>query len=97
MNPIHTFTLCVFNIRFSIILVSAAKSSKWHLPFIFSAQNFVCISRVCSANYMWRSSHPPWFDRPNNIYWTLVAVYCIRSVLVCTRIQTVALTGHFGT
>jgi len=46
-------------------------SSDWSLPFRFSGQNFARISHLSHAFYMTRSSHPPWFDFHNNIWWSV--------------------------
>jgi hypothetical protein len=34
-------------------------------------QNFICISYLFHACYMPHPSHPPWFDHPNNIWWSV--------------------------
>jgi hypothetical protein len=41
------------------------KFPKWFLPFSFSGQNSVCISRDSLSFYMPRPSHRPWSDQPD--------------------------------
>jgi hypothetical protein len=49
--------------RRSVLTVSS------HLRLGLPSGLTVCISHVSHTCYMPRSSHPPWFDRPNNILW----------------------------
>jgi hypothetical protein len=41
-------------------------SSRRSLPCRFSNRNIVCITHLSHACYIFRPSHPLWFDRPNN-------------------------------
>jgi hypothetical protein len=43
----------------------------WSLPFRLPNWNFVSISHPSHARYMPRPFHPPSFDRPNNIWWSV--------------------------
>jgi hypothetical protein len=51
-----------------LILTSTPRSSEWSLPFRFSNQNTLCISRLFHACYMPRLSHHPWFDHRNDTF-----------------------------
>jgi len=46
-----------------------------------SSQDFVCICHFCHACNMRRPSHSPWFDHPNNIWWSLLKLSTISSLL----------------
>jgi hypothetical protein len=71
INPVHTFPLYSLKIHSNIIFSSSSRSSKWSPPFRFSNQNTVRNSYISHASYMTRPSHPPWFDHPNNIWWSV--------------------------
>jgi hypothetical protein len=71
MHPILTFPPCFPKINSYIIPPATLRSSKWFLPFRFSDQNFVCTSHLSSACYMPLPSHPPWHERPTNIWWSI--------------------------
>jgi len=60
----------------SIHILSAhlCRSPKWPFPFRFSDQNFVHISHSTHACYISRPSHPPWFDNPSNIWWSVQVI-----------------------
>jgi hypothetical protein len=47
------------------------RSSKWSLPFMFTTQNTVWISQLSHAWYKPGPCHPPSFDHPNNIWWSI--------------------------
>jgi len=70
-HPVCTFTLYFSKIYSIIIFLSMSKSSKRSLPSRFPNQNFVHISHLFHACYMCCPSHPPWFDHPNNILWSV--------------------------
>jgi hypothetical protein len=65
---------CFSKIHYNIILPSTPRSCKWSLPFRFSDQHFVCISHLSHTCYTPFPSHPPWLDRPNNIWWIIFTV-----------------------
>jgi hypothetical protein len=44
-------------------------SSKLSLPFRFSDQIFISTSHSFHACYIPCTSHPPWFDHLNNVWW----------------------------
>jgi len=46
LNPINTIAPHFFKMHFNVIFPSTASYVKWFLPFRFSDQNFVCISRL---------------------------------------------------
>jgi len=71
MTPVHTFPPCLRNIHSNIIISSTFKSPEWSFPFKFSDQKFVCISHLSHGCYMHHLSHYPWFDHPNNIWWSV--------------------------
>jgi len=48
-----------------------SSSFEWSLPFRFSDENIICISHLSYEFYMPRPSHYPWFDYPNNIWWSV--------------------------
>jgi hypothetical protein len=56
------------------------------LPVSFPDQNFVCISHLSDACFLLCSSHPPWFDRCNNIRFNTISEvlemhkWCLRYV-----------------
>jgi len=62
MHPVHTFLPYFPKIHFNIIFPSTPRYSEWSLPFRFSDQNVVCISRLSHACYMSRPSHAPWLN-----------------------------------
>jgi hypothetical protein len=66
MHPVNTFPPYFRKIHSNIILPTMSRSSEWYILFRFSNQHFVCVS--C---YMSRPCHPPWFDHPNNIWWSV--------------------------
>jgi hypothetical protein len=65
-NP--QFLTCFSKIYFIPLM---SRSSEWTFTFTFSDQITVCISRLCRAYYKLRPSRPPWFDRLNNICWSV--------------------------
>jgi hypothetical protein len=67
----HRTILFFCNIYSNIILSCMPASSEWSLTFRFPNQNIVCISHLFHTHYMSRTSHPPWFDHPNNIWWSV--------------------------
>jgi len=52
MNPVHAFPPYFPKIHSTFILTSVLRSSEWSLPFNFSNQNSVWISRLTHACYM---------------------------------------------
>jgi hypothetical protein len=71
MNAVHNFSPHFSTTNSNIILPSISKSSEWSLPFRFSDQSFVYILHLSDACYMHRTSHSPWFDHYNNIWWSV--------------------------
>jgi hypothetical protein len=63
------------------------RSSEWSLPLRFSNQITVWISQLSHACYIPRPSHPPWFDHPNNIWW---------SSSLCSLLQPPAISSLLG-
>jgi hypothetical protein len=57
MKPVHSLKLNLFKIPFNIIL-SMLRFPKWSLLFGLSEKKF------CA----YFSSHPSWYERPNNIW-----------------------------
>jgi hypothetical protein len=70
MNPVHEFPPYFLKIRSHIIFPSMPRSSKWSFHLKFSNKNILCtyLSHSC---YMLRPSQPPWFDHPNNNWWSV--------------------------
>jgi hypothetical protein len=67
---IQSSTSDPLSLRFILILSSHSRQvSPSSLHFRFSNQNPVCMTHLSHACYMPHSSHPPWFYRPNNIWW----------------------------
>jgi hypothetical protein len=58
MHPVHTFPPYFPNIHSNITIPSTPRSSEWSLPFRFSNQDTVRISRLSHACYMPYSNHP---------------------------------------
>jgi len=57
MHPVHSFPPYFRNINSNTTFPFTPKSSEWSLPFRFSDQKFVSISRIFHACYMLRPSH----------------------------------------
>jgi len=70
-HAVHTLPPYIPKIHSNIILPSTPTSSECSLPFRFHVQNFVQISHISLAYYIPRPSHPPWFYRLNNIWWSV--------------------------
>jgi hypothetical protein len=70
MHPVHTLPPSFPKIHSNMISSSMPTSSKWSPPLRFPNQINVCISHLSHACYMTRTSHMPWFDRPN-MWWSL--------------------------
>jgi hypothetical protein len=70
VNPAHKFPSYFSKGYSNIILTSMIGSSKLPLPFTFYNQNAVCNSRSYACCII-HPSHPPWFDGPNNIWWSV--------------------------
>jgi len=68
INPIHT-PHSTLKIHLNITILSTPGSSQWSLSFRFPHQNPVCTSPLPNTCYMFRASHPSWFDYPKNIWW----------------------------
>jgi hypothetical protein len=61
---------------------STPRFSKWSLQFRFSNQNIVCLPKLSHACYMTRPSHSPWFDHPDDVWWSvLTSHYAVFSSL----------------
>jgi len=71
MHPVHTFPTLFPKDPFQYYFSSIHTSSKWSLTFSFSTQNNVGFSHSPHTCYMPCPSHPPWFDCPNNILWSI--------------------------
>jgi hypothetical protein len=71
MHPVHTLPTYFLKLHPNIILPFMLRSSKQSLPFRISNQNFVCISHLPHACYITCPYHPPSFDHPNNIWWSI--------------------------
>jgi hypothetical protein len=63
-------------------------STEWSLPFRFSDQNCVSTSHLSHTCCMHRSSHPPWCDHPNNIWWSV-------QVMKLLNMQSSLVSCHF--
>jgi hypothetical protein len=63
------------SLRSILILSSHLYLGFWMvLPFRLSNQRTVCISHIYDACYMSHPSHPPWFDHPDNIWWSVKVI-----------------------
>jgi len=71
MNPVRIFSPYFPKIHSNIIFPLTPRSSEWFLPFRFSDQNIVWISRLPHSCYMPRPRYRPSFDRPNDIRWSV--------------------------
>jgi len=65
-HPVHKLTVCFLKICYNTIHQSTFCSRK-----LLSHLNSLCISHIFHACYIPRPSHPPWFDHPNNIWWSI--------------------------
>jgi len=74
MHPVHTFPSYFPNIHSNIIFPSTPCSSMWSLPSKFYDQSFVYVSHLSHTCYMPRPSHPPPYDHPNNIWWSVLVM-----------------------
>jgi hypothetical protein len=64
INPILNLLLCLVKIYFNIIFSCMHTSSKWY--YLHRSLDF----KVYISHFLVRvTSHPPWFDLPNNIWW----------------------------
>jgi hypothetical protein len=54
----------------------------------FSNQNIVCISHLSYPCNIPRSSHPPWFDKPNRVWWSV-------EVMELLNLQSSPASNHF--
>jgi hypothetical protein len=61
----HSHVLCSSDLRMP-------KYPEWFLPFMFSNENFVLVSYFSHAWSMSTPSHPPWFDCPVSLWWTVL-------------------------
>jgi hypothetical protein len=68
------------------------RPSGWSLPSRFSNQNTECISHPFHVYYMSYSSHPHWFDHPNNVWWS---IQVMKSSL-CSPLQPLATSSLIG-
>jgi hypothetical protein len=91
-NPVHILPPYFLTVHFNIILPSTPRSSDWVPPFRHSSQNFVRISHLPRACYMHRSSDPPWFDHPNNIWFE----YNLCSSSLCSFLQPTVTSSLLG-
>jgi hypothetical protein len=71
------------------IFHSMPRSSRWSLPFRFSNKNILWISHLSCVCYMSHPSHPPWFDHPNNIWWSIQ----VMKLLICSLLQPPAISS----
>jgi hypothetical protein len=71
MHPVHTFPPYFPKIQSNIILPSTPRPSEWSLLFRLTNKNCVWISLLSHVCYMPLPSHSPWFDHPNNIWWSV--------------------------
>jgi len=55
----------------SLKFPSTPRSPKWLISFRFPNRIIVHISHLTHPCYFSRPSHSPWFDHPNNIWWTV--------------------------
>jgi hypothetical protein len=67
-NPLHTFPPYFPKIHTNIILPSTPWSSELSSPDF--PPKVLYAFRICAC-YMSLQSHPPWFNHPNNIWWSL--------------------------
>jgi hypothetical protein len=99
-NPIRPDDPYLSKVHLNVILPSTLRSSQWSLPFWPPKQNPTNTSPLPHASYMSRPSHPPWFNRPNNIRWRIQAVKFIivqfspRSIFLPFRSKFLLLTWH---
>jgi len=70
IHPVHTFPFYIPKTHSNIVFSSMPTSSVWSLPFRFPTKILYgfLISHEC---YMHHPSHPPWFDHPNSIWWSV--------------------------
>jgi len=54
----------------TIIFPSTPRSSKCSLPFRSPNRNILCIYHFSHACYIPLPLRPPWFDHPNNLWWS---------------------------
>jgi len=69
MNPVHTLQTYFPKIHPNKF-PSTLRSSEWSFNLRFSDQNFVHSSQFSNPCYMPSPSYP-WFDHPNNIWWSV--------------------------
>jgi hypothetical protein len=74
MNPVQNLPTYFFMVYRVIIPPSMHRSSEWSRPFRVFNKHLVCFSHLPHACYMSRPPHTPWFDRPDNIWWSLQVV-----------------------
>jgi hypothetical protein len=87
LNPFHTLPPYFLNI--CLILTSRLRLGLPSSPsFRFSNQNSVRISHLSHEYYMFRPSHTPWVDDPNNIWWSL-------HIMEFIPVQTYPVSSHF--
>lgn len=69
-DPPSTREIYFFRIHFNNTSASTPRSPQWSLPFAVPIKIFTHthIRRTC---YTLGTSHPPSFDRPNNIWWMI--------------------------
>jgi hypothetical protein len=82
INPVHILPPYFPKIHSNIILPSIPRTSESSLPFKFSNHN-VCYSLLSHACYMPLPSHPPWFNHPNNIWWSVQVMELL--IIQCAR------------
>jgi hypothetical protein len=70
MNPVHTLPNYFSKIHSNIILPPTLMHSEWSLPFRFPTIIFMHFSSHPSILHV-HPFHLPWFDRPNNIWWSI--------------------------
>jgi len=72
MHPVHTVPPYFPVIHSNIILPFTPRSSKCSLR--ISNQNIACIYHLFHPCYMPHQSHSPWFDHPNNTWWSVEVI-----------------------
>jgi hypothetical protein len=74
LNPVHPIGPCLPKVHLNVILLPTPRSSQWSLAFGPPNQNPLNTSPLPHACHMSSLPHPPWFNHPNNIQWSIQAV-----------------------